>query len=943
MHHSSKDDAHPALSHRAPLKMESTDEFITFEARLASFKIVQKKRASTTGSRGTKTIKWPHPHISSELLAKAGWIYQPHPEHPDQVVCFLCRKGLDGWEKGDDPLLEHLNHAPNCGWAILAAIEAEIPQYLAEDPKSKRMIDARKATFAGRWPHEGKKGWKCKTKQLAEAGWKYTPTPESDDMATCAYCQLMLDGWEPGDKPLDEHFNRSPECLFFNFVDPNPAPAKKPARGRTTRASKASRASVQSTGMSTFISDGPSTLDMPAQYEDSIVTTASKRGRPKKATTAAKGGRKTRTKKEEFVEVEDTEVTISEDMPPPPVPAPKGRKSRKPANELAEDSAMAIDEDELVAAPKPKRGKKRTSEAVEDSVLTATEAPAPKRRVTRTQAAVNDAATSQQDTEMMEAEAPSKKTTAGRKKGRASAKSTRKASGTSLRSTASTASLRAAAAAQDDIPDDDEIERQLVADLERPLSDEEDMAMDSDSERRRKADRMASKKKSVEPYKEEFRVGEQGNYAMFDPAPVVPDEAEVNAELERMEAEAQHQEPELEKLEVPKKGRKAGTRKASRQTKKAKAVPEPEPTPEPVSEPEPAPEPEPAVEPEPEPEPEFMAVPEPEPEPEPEAEAAETSIYEDAAEPAEPEIHEPSPVSTSVATKSAVFDVAAEEEKQPAPAKRGRGRPPKKRGSRGRSSAASVKQRSSVAEPLPAPLAEPEQSVYRSVETEQQEFAEAFPAKPVQEREEELVDSEPELVVVPAEDEDPMSPVARPLPQIPTSVARLSHHAPSTPGSHVSPAVSTRNGVLSPSQSPQSSDAENHPPSSKPSKIKRPVLAPVLGTKGTPNRILNSPTKRTMVSTLQSTTPWTTVDIDLVLGSPEKKAASGDKENSVDRLLKKGSELTSPEKKMTVEEWIYHNAGKAEDELKAKCESMVGRFEGEGMRAMRVLEGLIVE
>jgi len=82
-------------------------------------------------------------------------------------VCFLCRKGLDGWEKGDDPLVEHVKHAPNCGWAILAAIEAEYPDYLAEDPKSKRMIDARKSTFVGRWPHEAKKGWKCKTKQVS--------------------------------------------------------------------------------------------------------------------------------------------------------------------------------------------------------------------------------------------------------------------------------------------------------------------------------------------------------------------------------------------------------------------------------------------------------------------------------------------------------------------------------------------------------------------------------------------------------------------------------------------------------------------------------------------------------------------------------------------------------------------------------------------------------
>ena len=38
--------------------------------------------------------------------------------------------------------------------------------------------------------------------KLVEAGWKYTPTLEYDDMATCAYCELALDGWEPSDKPL---------------------------------------------------------------------------------------------------------------------------------------------------------------------------------------------------------------------------------------------------------------------------------------------------------------------------------------------------------------------------------------------------------------------------------------------------------------------------------------------------------------------------------------------------------------------------------------------------------------------------------------------------------------------------------------------------------------------------------------------------------------------
>ena len=37
---------------------------------------------------------------------------------------------------------------------------------------------------------------------MVDAGWKYTPTPEYEDTATCAYCSLALDGWEPADKPL---------------------------------------------------------------------------------------------------------------------------------------------------------------------------------------------------------------------------------------------------------------------------------------------------------------------------------------------------------------------------------------------------------------------------------------------------------------------------------------------------------------------------------------------------------------------------------------------------------------------------------------------------------------------------------------------------------------------------------------------------------------------
>lgn len=99
-------------------------------------------------------------------MAKAGFIFQPLPSNPDNVACFLCNKALDGWEEDDRPLEEHLKHSPECGWAITAAVDAELGDYAREDPRDALMSEARKATFAGRWPHENRKGWTCKTKQV---------------------------------------------------------------------------------------------------------------------------------------------------------------------------------------------------------------------------------------------------------------------------------------------------------------------------------------------------------------------------------------------------------------------------------------------------------------------------------------------------------------------------------------------------------------------------------------------------------------------------------------------------------------------------------------------------------------------------------------------------------------------------------------------------------
>ncbi|KAK0391313.1 hypothetical protein NLU13_0814 [Sarocladium strictum] len=847
------------------------DQYFTYDGRLASFRPT-KKRASTTGGRAAKPLNWPHKRIAPASLASAGFFFSPTPDHPDNVICFLCHKGLDGWEEGDDPLQEHLNHTSGCGWATVAAIEAEIGEYHLGDPSAPEMVAARKATFAGRWPHDSKRGWKCKTKQLVDSGWKYTPTPESDDMATCVYCQLALDGWEPNDKPLDEHYKRAPNCPFFTLASQTHGASKKTTRAKGARSSKASRASLQST--ITAPSEIGSVDELTVANDDTILTTTStmtaggKKPRAKKATTAK--GRKTKTK-EESVELEEPQPAVEEEATPQPSP------------------------------PKPKRGKKRGSDAVEESTLTVAEAPAPKKRATRGKAnkAVESAVIEPSDAENEEPQVATKP--APKKRGRPSkAQTSRKASNASRTSTTSMASTQAETM---DLDEDDEIERQLQADLERPLTDDEDIMADSDSERFKAKSKPAPARKTTS-------TAQSADFAIFDPHPVEIDDAVVEEELKQLQAEMHVDEPE--QLRIPKKGRKAAPRKVSKQTKpkKPKAAPEPEP----------------------EPQAEFEDVPlenEPEPLDEPPQQedslgSTDTVVRNTDLAPAKRPRGRPSKLSIASAMSDDELDVVdlveepleePVEEPHP-PVKRPRGRPSKASLASRSSSEGAPKRKpgrpKKIEEPLP--VAAPEMQPVVKPQPRKVSRTKAPSPPPV---EDEILEDQIY--------EEPSSPMI---------AAQL---APATPPRAITKAQSAKQATVSPSPSPQSSDAENQPPSSRPSATttKRIPLAPIAET---PAAV--SPSKRNVIAGLQSTTPWTAVDIDAMLGTPRH---GSNKENGTERFIKKGKELTSPEKEMTVEEWVYYNAGQAETMLKQECEAMVSRFESEGARAMNVLEGLVVD
>ncbi|EGR46880.1 uncharacterized protein TRIREDRAFT_65313 [Trichoderma reesei QM6a] len=837
-------------------------QYFTYEARLASFQKTTKKRGSTTGGRAAKALNWPHKQISITSLARAGFVFRPSPESPDNTVCFLCEKGLDGWEAGDDPVYEHVKHAPHCGWAIVAAIEADIGDYGREDPNDPDMVDARRATFADRWPHENKKGWKCKTKQLVEAGWKYTPTEESDDMATCAYCHLALDGWEQGDKPLDEHYNRSPDCPFFALVSQYRALGKGSGRARSARNSASS---IQSYG--TAAADVSNASDVSASLDDSVVTTAS--------SASQLGTKKPRGRKGAV--------------------AKAGRKKNK-----KDEQSEALEQDSQVEEPRPtkvRRGKKRPSDAVEELATSSGDGPISKKRSSQALGhdTIDDLAAHDEDSEMTDVSRASYSTDTAPSRPKAGRKLVSK-----LKSQASMASLRAPGG----FPDDDEIERQLEVDLEHQLTDDE-IAHHSDSGQTKAKAGTDTESEAIRPTKPR-----SPEYAMFDPVVPEPSEEEIDDDLKALKAEMQVEEP----IQVPKKGRKAGVRKGTKQAKARTAKPEslardgetesdiPESQQEDVlasadvSENSTG-----SVVRKP-----GAAAPGKRGRGRPKASLAlqDESVDTEATESSQQSLKRgpgrPARVSLASLLSAEVDDANPSEP----PAKRGRGRP---------SNASSVTLDSTGADedkPVEMPPAEP-------VETEaEDDLADVrqLPEVPVR-----LPKQSPVRAIFSPKGKGPLAPV------------------PGT-SSKLSPVTSARQPVLSPSQSPQSSDAENQPPASRAlrgSAAKRLVLASVASTPPP-----GSPSKRNVMAGLRSTTPWASASLEAIFESP---LGSPGKENDVDRFLTRGNELTSPERQMTVEEWIYFNAAEAEKKLKFECESLVNRFEMEGTRAIKVLEGLEVE
>eukprot|EP00043_Microstomoeca_roanoka_P013933 m.137087 g.137087 ORF g.137087 m.137087 type:complete len:376 (+) comp15884_c0_seq7:125-1252(+) len=97
-------------------------------------------------SRVATFALWPK-HLykaTPEDFAKAGFVYLPCKDSPDQLTCFKCKKSLDGWEENDDPFEEHYNHNKRCTYIkVVMKLREEAAKSVNKGDVSKQSSDGK--------------------------------------------------------------------------------------------------------------------------------------------------------------------------------------------------------------------------------------------------------------------------------------------------------------------------------------------------------------------------------------------------------------------------------------------------------------------------------------------------------------------------------------------------------------------------------------------------------------------------------------------------------------------------------------------------------------------------------------------------------------------------------------------------------------------------------
>ncbi|KAF4164582.1 hypothetical protein CNMCM6936_008936 [Aspergillus lentulus] len=825
----------------------------------------------------------------------------------------------------------------------------------------RRRTSSAKSVKPISWPHS-----RPSPAELAHAGFYYNPYETNPDNTTCYLCQRALDGWESEDNPITEHLKHSKDCGWAIMMDieqhsSNPAEIEDPTSDRIAQARQATFGDQwPHDGKRGWVCQSekcliaPSLLiftDLPSEEhyrrsaDCSFFVFAQPPGKKSKSSRSKKS-RVSKTSSRLSTQSTVSEAPITEldsqmdedDAPQPPTKTKASKKSSKSKSKtlkskkddtLEPDNQMDLDTTEYAqpepARPKRTRGKKRSSDEMDldESNMAIVEGihqsePPTKKRATKSRnSATQREDSTRGDVAITDVHGPDEEALfeAESKKGRAATKKKTSSKGRKV----SEDSLVAKAAPEARLPRDSEIDAAIEAELEVG----EPMVEEPPAETHKPSKKSKSKKKTKK--------------AAEEPPKVQHDTVERNAEQElRRVDDDEFIYRRTSDIQLP-----AEQPKPAKSTTKQRNSKEARLSEKKISE-------------------------SPKSRPATKVDSPEVDAEADRR-------HQGSFVSVEVTARKPEQDLE--------PERRDNGSQTKK--ATKQSSTSKTKKTSHTrdisAEPLepseaetpasegpetrhslePEAALQPEQkTIFHHSQDHVQEQEQDHEDNIEQDRE---VDPEPEPQLEANE-----TPVRRRSSKVPPKTAERFSNIPQekqfaksiaetlTPNSHkapqarinsdrqesdaVSPLPSTSKS--SPSSSPQSSDAENQPPTIQPSALRTQLASP---SKEKAVRIplvtsTPSPSKRNVNSgALRSLHPWTPIDIDEIL-----YASMSDKENVDVRAALNSikGDLTSPEKKMTVEEWIYWHARNGEEKLKRECERLVSQFEKEGARAMRALEGI---
>lgn len=185
---------------------------------LERFKPLQvdlKKRLNTFKNYPKNAVK------SKEDLAQNGFHYIGDGKD-DKVQCVFCGIIVNNWTKEDDIASEHRRFSRDCmhiyqldrknfgsmmngGLSRADLISNSLKADIGRLPQMKELT-LRLNSFRD-WKYT--KDEKPSPEAIAKAGLFYTG---KNDTTQCWYCGNLLEEWEPGDEPKQEHDSNFPDC-----------------------------------------------------------------------------------------------------------------------------------------------------------------------------------------------------------------------------------------------------------------------------------------------------------------------------------------------------------------------------------------------------------------------------------------------------------------------------------------------------------------------------------------------------------------------------------------------------------------------------------------------------------------------------------------------------------------------------------------------------------